>query len=109
MHRSFLAAMIAACAFVVASPAQAALVAPTIAVPTIQINSLQHTYTPARPPLLTSRARDGVTIGDGNYTGGGAFSIPSIATGDVFSIRIQAPAGKKFVVHEDATFFGFSF
>jgi hypothetical protein len=105
MLRSLSVAMIAACALVVASSAQANL----IVVPTVEIHSLTHDYSAGWPPFMPAFTSDSMSIGDGNYSGGGAFSIPSIATGDTFAIRIQAPAGKKFVVHEGAQGLSFSF
>jgi hypothetical protein len=93
---------LAAVALVAAATADANLVV----VPTLTVNSLTHTYSGLLP--FGPVARDSFTIGDGNYTGGGAFTIPSIANGDTVAFRIQAPAGKKFVVHNGAAFFGFS-
>jgi hypothetical protein len=80
----------------IAGPATAG----TINVPTVQVNALTHQFQPGMsfPFPEPGIARDSFSIGDGNYSGGEAFSISSIATGDVAHVRIQAPAGEQFAV-----------
>jgi hypothetical protein len=81
--------------------------AAVINVPAIEVQSLTHQFLPPSFPDPAS-ARDNFTIGDGNYTGGGSFSIPTIQNGDTAVVRIQAPAGKKFVINSSSVDFGFN-
>lgn len=76
--------------------------AAVVATPAVVVNSLTHTYSPGAsfPFPQPAFSRDSFSIGDGNYTGGGAFSVPSISNGDTATVRVQAPAGMKFVVHD---------
>jgi hypothetical protein len=85
--------------------------AATIVVPPIEVQTLTHDFLtgPGFPfPIPITIARDSFEIGSG-YTGGDAFSIPSISNGDMATIRIQAPAGKKFVVHDANAQLGLDF
>lgn len=83
--------------------------AATINAPTITVTSLDHIPGSCCDYHVDYVGFPGAYTG-GSYTGGGAFSA-TIATGDVITIRIQAPAGKKFSVHlpPAATFIDFSF
>lgn len=83
--------------FVASAPLQADL----ITVPAIEVQTLTHSFTAAAtfPFPRPATSRDYISIGSG-YTGGGGFSIPSITTGDVATIRVQAPAGQRFVIHD---------
>jgi hypothetical protein len=104
MHlRQFAKSLIAFSVVVVGSTASA--VAATIVAPTITVNSLTHTFTPASsfPFPRPASSRDSIAFNDGNYTGGGAFTVPSIANGDMVNIRLQATPGKKFVIFPTGT------
>lgn len=83
--------------FLVSSRANAAL----IVTPPVEVQTLTHIFTPASnfPFPQPASSRDYFDIGSG-YTGGGAFSVSSISNGDTATLRLQAPTGMKFVVHD---------
>jgi len=64
--------------------------AATIVVPPVTITQLSHT-------VSNGWVYDAVAFPDGSVESNGF--IATIATGDTLSIRVQAPPGKKFVVH----------
>lgn len=69
----------------------------TIVVPPLTIYQLDHVT------RADGKASSAITIPGSGYTYGALTA--AIATGDVISVRIQAPPGKKFVVRAPATFF----
>ena len=97
-----------AAALLAAARAEADVVM-AITTPTIEVQALTHTYSPGFLPFDPPSVIDSISIGDGNYTGGGAFSVPGISTGDVATIRIQAPARQKFVIHDSDALLGLNF
>ncbi len=82
--------------------------ADVVVAPPIEVHTLTHSFQPEFD-FFPASSRDSISIGDGGYTGGGAFSVPSISNGDTATMRVQAPAGMKFVIHDPNAFMGLDF